>query len=389
MGKPLLDFEGFHNWLSKNGISVRYDVIHREMLVRGVKGFSPTSITACASVIIHDAIKRDFSGATLSLVENLLTLEARQNELNPVLETLEAAPPWDGIDRINLFSDIVGITDDFSRTLVSKWLVQALTLAGNDGSESADGILTFVGGQGIGKTSAARALALPGLFREGVYIDFRDKDSLIRATSEWIVEIGEAETSLRGDMEKLKAFVTNSTDRVRPPYGRTDIITPRRTSFIATVNSREFLRDQTGNRRFWTVELADIDLDALRAFNSVQLWQQVRQIIRAKGDFRLTREEQRQLAERNSTHEIMLRGEAEIRDIIAQAETNPQTWEFQLMSVSEFKSSHDVLRGFTVEQLGKVLDRLGIEQQRATINGNRSRARRLPVRRIESFLRRA
>lgn len=389
MGQTLLDFEGFHDWLADREISVRWDELRRDIVVAGLKGFTDVAVNDCAAIIVHDMIKRDFKGATQPLVENLLSLESRQNAFNPVIDLLNAAPPWDGIDRIRLFCDILGIQDDFSRILVRKWMIQAMELVTNDGTKSAAGVLTFVGEQDLGKSFAARQVTLPGMFRGGLHIDPRDRDSVMRATADFIVELGEAETTIRGDLERLKAFITNSYDRVRPPFGRRDINAPRRTSYIATVNSTRFLRDPTGNRRFWTIELSDVDVAALAEFDSVQLWQQMREVIRTDGDYRLTREELRQLNERNGNHETLLKGEAEIRDILDQAEAEPLLWDYKLITVVAFKQQHDVLRGLSAEQIGRVLDRLGIVQQRPYTNGHQIRARRLPVRKIDAFLRRA
>ena len=106
---------------------------------------------------------------------------------------------------------ILGIDDDdkLSRTLVYKWLLQALSLAFNDELHpfGADGILVLQGEQGIGKTSFVRKIGVwPELTKTGLYVDSRDKDTTRRITSAWISELGELESSLRSDLERFKAF---------------------------------------------------------------------------------------------------------------------------------------------------------------------------------------
>ena len=124
-----------------------------------------------------------------------------------------------------------------SRALIKKWLWQSISLLHNSPSEpfGADGVLVITGKQGIGKTSLFRKLALkPQFFKEGVALDFRDKDSYIRALSCWIAELGEIETTFRADVERLKAFLTQSVDEYRKAYGRGDIRSVRRTSLCGT-----------------------------------------------------------------------------------------------------------------------------------------------------------
>jgi predicted P-loop ATPase len=118
----------------------------------------------------------------------------------------------------------------------------------------ADGVLTLNGRQGYGKTALARKLGIsPQLFKAGLALDPKDKDSVLKATSCFIGELGEVETTMKRDIPLLKAFITDSVDEVRPPYGRTTEAHIRRTSYIATCNSPDFLLDTTGNRRFWTI----------------------------------------------------------------------------------------------------------------------------------------
>jgi hypothetical protein len=75
----------------------------------------------------------------------------------------------------------------------------------------------------------------------------------------------------RGEVEKVKAFVTRTHDRARPAYGRRRIDAPRRCIFIATTNEDSYLKAQTGNRRFWPVKTGTIDIEALRRDRD-QLW---------------------------------------------------------------------------------------------------------------------
>lgn len=303
---------------------------------------------------------------------------ATRNRFNPVLDVLNQVK-WDGKNHLQRVYDALGISDDeLSMTLVKKWFWQGHALLRNDFADpkGADGILTLAGPQGIGKTSFFRKMALsPKFFREGQSIDNYDKDTQRRVVTTWIAELGEIDYTFKSDMGMLKAFVTKAYDEYRLPYAHVDEKNARHTNLAATVNGTQFLIDPTGNRRFWTVPVEHIDLDALNAINAYQVWAQVweQYARRDLQGFRLTKEEQILLAERNGQCEKPISGEDEVRDLFARTDT-----EMALMTVSEFIVNNESLRKFSAKQISAVLDKMGIGQQRATVDGKRGRYRMLP-----------
>lgn len=224
----------------------------------------------------------------------------------------------------------------------------------------AEGVLVFTGKQGIGKTSVLRKLAMiDSVFKEGVCLDFRDKDTYINATACWIAELGEIESTFKSDINRLKAFITSREDEYRKAYGRDTIRAVRRTSLCGSCNSNEFLIDETGNRRFHSVPLEKVDLDKLKDFNVLQLWKQVEQWVNEDlQGFRLTKEENALLAERNKHHEKPMKAESEVLDILVIAEQDSRYYAEE-MTVSDFKNNHDILKPYSVVQVGKVLTKLG------------------------------
>lgn len=125
-------------------------------------------------------------------------------------------------------------------------------------------MLTIQSPQSTGKTVWGGALVPDEKLRDDFikldhHLDAGNKDSLTTAITHWIVELGELDGSLKRDIAKLKGFVTGNRDKIRRPYARTDSEYPRRIVFFATVNDANFLVDDTGNTRFWTIPVTAID----------------------------------------------------------------------------------------------------------------------------------
>lgn len=381
--KPQLTVDRLDEWLADNGISVSYNCISHAVEVEGVDpSYNPETVKSDLHIIVHDQLKRKYQ-CDRGLVADLLGVLAGKHRYNPVEVMLKNAPAWDGVDRVELLYKILCIEDDeLSKTLLHKWLWQCYSMAHNDTKYpfGADGLLVLQGKQGIGKTSFVRKIGvLPELVKLGQYLDSRDKDTIRRCTSCWICEWGEIETTLRSDLERLKAFITAEIDEYRLPYGRTDQTLCRRTSLIATCNTEQFLIDPTGSRRFWTVPVKGIDLEALAALDALQLWKQIE--AQAAGNlqgFRLTRQEQDELARRNTEHEKPLKAQPEIEDIISKANKDGSTFVWAYSTVTDFKLEHECLRTYSVEQIGKALDRIGITAERRMMAGRQQRVRVLP-----------
>ena len=93
------------------------------------------------------------------------------------------------------------------------------------------------------------------------HLDGSNKDSIIGAVTHWLVEIGELDSSFKKDIARLKGVLTSNFDKIRRPYARTESEYQRRTVFMATVNQSDFLVDNTGNSRWWTIPVTKINYD--------------------------------------------------------------------------------------------------------------------------------
>lgn len=378
--KENLCLESLERWMKENDITLKYNVISHQIEVEGLpQCFNQETLIEDMDVILYDTLKKHFI-CNKQMIHDLLVLVAGKNKYNPVLDLLAKAPEWDGHDRLPELYDIMKINDfdDLSKTLIHKWLLMSLALLENrfDNAFGADGILVIQGPQGIGKTSLVSKLGLsPKYTKIGLYVDTRDKDTIIRATSAWICEMGELETTLKSDMERLKAFITADYDRYRLPYARSDTTIVRHTSFIATCNSDKFLVDETGSRRFWTVPCQErFNLDKLNDFDVVQLWKQIEFELHKypystsfgspfQLSFRLSFEDREKLSERNTAHEKYLKSQQEIEDILCEAKTNPNEYTYKWITPTTFKNSYSSLEQYSAEQIGRALARFNIEKK--------------------------
>ena len=208
-------------------------------------------------------------------------------------------------------------------------------------------------------------------FAEGLSLDLKSKDDIIKATSAWIAELGELDSTLKREQASLKAFITLTEDRVRAPYAREPSYIPRRTSFCATVNPETFLKDETGDRRFWVVPLDKIALRMLIELPDswfIQVWAEaVSWWKQNPQEFRLTPEERTKLAASNRTFRELLPGEEELLSEFDYS-LPPEQW-------GKF-TPRDIMNRIyygnrvSVQQVGRVLAKLAREDSRITVSKN-------------------
>lgn len=312
------------NLLKALGVNIRLNEITGKVDVIGYpENWSKENAENNLPTMLLDLLKpAEVKGASKNTVCDCLEVIADENRYNPVADMLGTIT-WDGIDRLPDVYAMLGIADALDRTLIRKWLHQCVAMALNDPVNpwGADGILALSGPQGVGKTSFFRMLCpVPGLFKDGATIDPKNKDTVIQAICQWITELGELDRTTARDHVYLKAFITTDIDEYRSPYARKAVARVRRTSLCGTVNTDDFLIDDTGNRRFWVVKVQHIDLSYLFSRTAIwkeQLWAQMHQTFKENPmGFRLTGAERSGLDTRNREYTKALDYEMEVRALL-------------------------------------------------------------------------
>jgi predicted P-loop ATPase len=201
-----------------------------------------------------------------------LDISSRKNTFDPVREYLDGLK-WDGKPRIEtLFSDYLGAPDDaYTRSVGRLILVAGVTRTYEPGAKF-DSAVILRGLQGKRKSTFINILA-KNWFAE-LEGDFEDARAMVECMSgAWILEMGELGGFVKSDVRHIKAFLSRRSDKVRLAYAKRAQIFHRRAIFFGSTNDMKYLKDDTGNRRFWPIvcEVEFIDTDRLER-EVDQLW---------------------------------------------------------------------------------------------------------------------
>jgi len=197
---------------------------------------------------------------------------ARQDSFHPIREYLDSLH-WDGVSRLDNWLFKYGGAKDspFVRAAGRIVLIAAVRRIRQPGTKF-DEMLVLESNQGMSKSEALSILAIkPEWFSDDLPLNADSKRQIESIAGRWIVEADELKGMRKGDVEHLKSFLSRRVDRARLAYDRYVTEIPRQCIVIGTTNSERYLRDNTGNRRFWPVKVEIFDLLALKR-DVGQLW---------------------------------------------------------------------------------------------------------------------
>lgn len=261
---PLKIWENMNEILKANNITVAYNEITKDVEIEGLDSTNlDNQLVDIHSLCIKYGFKLPF--ATIDKFVNRI---GELNPKNPVIDYLrECYMEFDGNYKyIQKLCDAIITSEDFNpklkKILIIKWLLNTAMIPFNEGNSNIEGILTLQGRQGLGKTRLIKKL-VPMYVKTGLELDPSDKDKVYQCIKYWVAELGELDATFKRDLAKLKAFITEQNDEFRRPYAIKPVIYPRKTSFYATVNNDDFLKDETGNRRYWIIPVKEIDFNII------------------------------------------------------------------------------------------------------------------------------
>jgi predicted P-loop ATPase len=253
------------------GARVSYNEFSDRMLVEGLDGFSLLDDAAVERLWfqIDESFKflppRDFF---FSALRDL----ARSNRFHPVREYLGGLK-WDGARRVdNWLARYAGAEDsEYTRAVGRLMLIAAVRRVRHPGCKF-DEMVVLEGPQGNLKSTLLQTLAVDEeWFSDDLPLGADAKKFIEQARGRWIIEASEMKGLRRTELDHLKAMLSRTHDRARLSYDRMQTELARHSIIVGTTNDAQYLRDLTGNRRFWPVAVGKIDIEKLKA-DLDQLW---------------------------------------------------------------------------------------------------------------------
>lgn len=270
---PKSSFQNSQVAMLRLGLLFSFDVFRQRKFVSGcpLQEYDG-EVTDGAVLQIRDMINKRFGfdpgpNHTRDAVDHL----CNENMVDPVRRYLDGLE-WDGVPRLDTWLvDYLDVDDSpYARAVGAIVLIAAVRRVRKPGVKF-DTIMVLEGSQGSGKSTAISILASEDFYSDQDIIALDQKAQMEALEGVWIFEICELAGMRFTDINKVKAFASRAVDRARPAYARKTENRPRRGILIGTTNDDAYLKDHTGNRRFWPIRTGRIDLDQL-THDRDQLW---------------------------------------------------------------------------------------------------------------------
>lgn len=252
-------------------------------------------------------------------IDSALSLHLSQSTFNEVQDYINGLT-WDGVKRLDtLFVDYLGAEDcEYTRTVTRKMFVAGIARAMHPGTKF-DNMLILVGRQGLGKSTLLSRMA-HGWFNDSI-CSFEGKEAAELLQGIWLVEISELDAFRKSETTRVKQFLSLCSDIYRAAYAHNPEERKRRCIFFGTTNTYEFLKDPTGERRFWPVDTA-VNKPKYDVFNELtedvisQVWAEARAYWALGELLHLTPEMEAEACKRQLEHKETSAKEGLIRDFI-------------------------------------------------------------------------
>jgi hypothetical protein len=261
--------------LVKMKVALRYDRFADQMLVTGLKGFGPVMEDAAVNRIWL-LLKRHFDlHIGKEMLFTVVVDIAYTNGFHPVCDYHDAnQPTWDKVERVGCWlTTYLGVEEtEYTRAVGMLMLVAAVRRVRQPGCKFDEMLILENPTQGTGRSTALEILAVnEDWYTDDLPLGIRGKELMEAIVGKWIIEVGELSGMRKADVQTVKATLSRKVDRARKAYGRLPTSARRQCVWFATTNDEEYLRDITGNRRYWPVKCGKTNLAALRR-DLHQLW---------------------------------------------------------------------------------------------------------------------
>lgn len=255
---------------------------------------------------VREWMQRHGLKPTAQEARDALILAARHHSYHPIRDYLHSLK-WDGVDRLDEWmTDYFGVEDiPYTRLIGPKVLIGAVARIMDPGCQL-DTVLVIEGDQGLLKSSAIKTLFDPEYTRDATDLFRQHNKMVLLMTGAWAIELAEFSAVLRADESTVKGLITTRTDSVVLPYARSSTNHDRQCIFIGTLNPDEsgYLKDRTGNRRYWPVFATRIDIANLRMMRD-QLWAEALVRYQADEPWWLDREQEKLAVEARESRNVI------------------------------------------------------------------------------------
>ena len=254
---------------------------------------------------IREFIEKYYDISSTAKCADALALSFEKHSFHPIKDFIEPLV-WDRQERIDtLFIDYLGAEDSsYVRTVTRKILVAAVARVFNPGCKF-DNMPVLAGPQGIGKSTIIKKLGKD--WYSDSLTTVSGKEAYEQLQGVWIIEMGEMMATKKADIEATKHFLSKTEDIYRVAYGRRTSRFPRQCVFIGTTNDREFLRDKTGNRRFWPIDVGIQDrkksvFTDMTDYEIEQIWAEAYKLYKDNEPLYLNSEEEKEAVKQQNSH---------------------------------------------------------------------------------------
>lgn len=254
---------------------------------------------------LREFIEKYYGISSTAKCADALALAFEKHSFHPIKDYLNTLS-WDEVKRIDtLFIDYLGAEDNsYVRTVTRKILVAAVARVFNPGCKF-DNMPVLSGPQGIGKSTIIKKLGRE--WYSDSLTTVSGKEAYEQLQGVWLLEMGEMMATKKADIEATKHFLSKTEDIYRVAYGRRTSRFPRQCVFIGTTNDREFLRDKTGNRRFWPIDVG-LTKHTKSVFKDMtdyeisQIWAEAVEFFKKEEPLYLNREEEKEAQKQQEAH---------------------------------------------------------------------------------------